>query len=131
MQELDDVDAGYLNEIYLIDSKAIVINKCYWDDQIITDKEIKSMYEKELSAYQIPRFLQYYGKKRYEAKDKIISRYQELPFSSQYYSKSTDNNPYVFDGSMEIKNYEQMHELLKENENKQKKQRKRLIFLLK
>lgn len=47
MQELDGMHAGYLNEIYLIDSKVIVNNKCYWDDQMITDKETKSMYEKK------------------------------------------------------------------------------------
>lgn len=125
MKELDDMDAGYLHEIYHIDSKAIVINKCYWSDRIITEKEIKSMYEKKWSAYQIPKFLQCYEKKKYETKDRIIIGCEGLPFSSRYYSESTDRNPYIFDGSMEIKSYEQMHEILREKENKKKRKLKK------
>lgn len=119
MESLDWLDASWLDGIYSRDLQAIVINRCDWNGEITAD-QISAMYQEGLRSRQIPWFLN-----RYYTKDTIIKEdsqcLEDMSYSEKLYPEESD--PFTFDGSMSLEDYERMHEL-QSSEKKTKKEKR-------
>ena len=139
--DMDDTlsiqERGQLEEIKEKDPAAVVVNgyySGYLGEEMSIDEltaGVRRHYENGYSN--IGAFIEAHDDRLTPEeieKGREIAHAAGLPFSEKPYRGAEDFDPYVFDGSMSVEDYELMHRLMKENEERSEKMSEQYSVLI-
>ena len=115
-------DEWRLREIEAVDPAAIVLNGYLSEDMTLDELTTSIRYHYEHRMNGITGFITEYGDRLSPEeieKGRAAARAAGLPFSEKPFRDGEDFDPYVYDGSMSVEDYELMHRMI-ENERSER-----------
>ena len=124
---LDPFDRSRLEEIKAADPAAVILNGYYCgqlgEDMSLDELTAGVRYHYENSRNDLAGFIEAHDDRlppEVIEEARAAAHAAGLPFSEKPYRDGEEFDPYVFDGSMSIEDYELMHRLMNEERSKQK-----------
>ncbi len=123
---LDPFDRSRLEEIKAVDPAAVILNSYYCgqlgEDMSLDELTAGVRYHYENSLNDLEGFIEAHDDRlppEVIEEARAAAHAAGLPFSEKPYRDGEEFDPYVFDGSMSIEDYELMHRLMNEERSRQ------------